>query len=420
MTAPQVHARKTSGPSLWLFGLTILPYAATGSFVQVTAPFLLSRAGVPVHTIATICAVVWCPFFLSFLWAPLVDLGWKRRNVIVLSGFCTAAALCVAISILPSHRLVIFTALTTLVIVLGTFSSAATGGLMATLAPVEHRGRAGGWLQLGVLAGGTLIAGITMSCAEKFGVAVAAFVLAAFAALPSLTALAVAEPESARTALLPALRCVNSDIFGAFKSRRMLIAMLLLIAPTGPGAAAALFPAVASEYRMSSAATIILTGFTASIFTALGCLLGGAIADRMNRWTAFLGAGLAIGSAAILIAAAPRTALVFVAGAAGYLILSGVANATYSAFILEVIGRGPRSAGAQYTWLNNLGNVPVAYMTWLDGQGHRLWGPPGLFAVDGFGNAIPILLLCLLVARSGVAKRTDQKLEVVPAAILST
>lgn len=63
---------------------------------------------------------------------------------------------------------------------------------MATLVPADHRGRAGGWLQVGILGGGALSAGITMWCAEKFGIGTAAFVLAAFAALPSLAALAIA------------------------------------------------------------------------------------------------------------------------------------------------------------------------------------------------------------------------------------
>lgn len=96
------------------------------------------------------------------------------------------------------------------------------------------------------------------------------------------------------------------------------------------------------------------------------------------------------------------------AGVTSHLVLSGVVNAAYTALILEVIGRGRSSAGAQYTWLNNLGNLAVAYMTWLDGQGHRLWGSRGLFAVDGIGNVIPILLLFVAVARSGVAESQDQ------------
>jgi PAT family beta-lactamase induction signal transducer AmpG len=404
-------AAKSGVPSLWLVGLTNLPYGIGVNFVQTTAPFLLSRAGVPVHTIATISAIAWCPLFLSFLWAPIVDLGWKRRHAMVLSGFCTAAALCLATFVLSPRNVVLFTALATLAITLCTFSSAATGALMATLVPVDRRGRAGRWYMVGTMVGGALSAGITMWCAGKFGTAAAALVLAALAAGPSLAALTIAEPESPRVGLVPAARRVHADIAGAFRSRRMLIAMVLLISPVGPGAAANLFSAIAGEYRLSSEATILLTGFSGSVLTALGCLLGGVIADRANRWIAFFGAGLVIGTASILIAVAPRTAPVFLVGATTYLVLSGVANATYTALILETIARGARSAGAQYTWLNNLGNVPVAYMTWLDGQGHRLWGSAGLFAVDGVGNVIPTLLLFLLVARSGVAKMTDRSLE---------
>jgi MFS family permease len=259
-------------------------------------------------------------------------------------------------------------------------------------------------------------AGITMWCAERFGTATAAFVLAALVSVPSLAALAIAEPASTRVALLPALSRVTADIINSFQSRRKLLAMLAFVLPVGPGAAAMLFSAIAGEYRLSSGATIALTGFTGSILMAVGCLLGGRIADRMNRWSAFLSTGLVIGIAAILIAIAPRTTPVFVVCAACYLILSGANNATFSALILEAIGGGGRSAGAQYTWMSNLGNAPLAYMTWLDGQGHRLWGSPGLFAVDGFGNVIPILLLWVLVARSGVAKVSERTLEVAAAA----
>lgn len=46
-------------------------------------------------------------------------------------------------------------------------------------------------------------------------------------------------------------------------------------------------------------------------------------------------------------------------------------------------------------------------MTWMDGQGHRLWGSPGLFAVDGTGTAVAVALLAVLVVRSGVTKTVE-------------
>ena len=91
---------------------------------------------------------------------------------------------------------------------------------MATLGPAQLRGRAGGWYMVGNMSGGTFSAGIAMWCAERFGTTAAAFALARFAAGPCLAALTIAEPESPRVGLLPAMRRVHADILGAFQSRR--------------------------------------------------------------------------------------------------------------------------------------------------------------------------------------------------------
>lgn len=124
MIEPDTEAGNAGFRSLWLFCLTVLPDGVGANFLQSTAPFLLSKAGVPVHTIATITAIAWCPLVLSFVWAPLVDLGWRRRNVVVVSGFRTAALLSAAIRIAGARHVVLF-------------------GALATLVPVERRGRAG-------------------------------------------------------------------------------------------------------------------------------------------------------------------------------------------------------------------------------------------------------------------------------------
>jgi hypothetical protein len=45
---------------------------------------------------------------------------------------------------------------------LSTIVSAANGGLMAATMPDSHRGRAGGWFQVGYTGGGALGAGLTI------------------------------------------------------------------------------------------------------------------------------------------------------------------------------------------------------------------------------------------------------------------
>src|SRR5205085_9006338 len=164
-------------------------------FISTTMPFLLSKGGVPVHQIANCGAITWSPFFLSFLWAPLVDLGWKRRTIVALSGLTTAALLASAATLLGPRNLVAFTALASLATASSTFTCAATGSLMATLVPEPQRGGAGGWYMVGTLAGAALTSGITMSVYERFGTASAALVLAGLAGLPSLGSLVLRESE---------------------------------------------------------------------------------------------------------------------------------------------------------------------------------------------------------------------------------
>src|SRR5262249_54485902 len=159
-----------------------------------------------------------------------------------------------------SRNLVAFTVLMTLSVALCTCNSAATGGLMATLVRAEERGRAGGFYMVGTLAGAALSAGITMWCAEKFGMVSAAFLLAGLVATPVLAALSISEPQSARVGLRQAASQVHADIMKAFHSRRWLVAMLCLAAPTGPAAASNLLSAIAAEYHVSSEVTILMTG----------------------------------------------------------------------------------------------------------------------------------------------------------------
>jgi hypothetical protein len=254
----------------------------------------------------------------------------------------------------------------------------------------------------GTLAGAAFTSGITMSVYERFGTGGTALTVAALAGLPSLAAITVRESQPIRAGFRHTVNGVKSEITSAFKSRRTLLAMLCLAAPVGPGAAINLFPAIGREYKVSSEIIIVLTGFCGSLLGAGGCLLGGFIADRLNRWRAYFATSVAIGVFATMVAVAPQIDLVFTAAVPVYMVLAGIANATYTAVLLEIIADRSRATGALYTWLNNLGNLPMAYMTWLDGQGHRLGGTAGLFAVDGVGNIVPAVLLFWIVARAGV------------------
>ncbi len=74
-----------AAPPPWLFGLTNLPGGVGASFITVTMPFLLRKAGVSLPQIAAIVALAMMPWSWQFLLAPLIDIGLKRRSWLISS-----------------------------------------------------------------------------------------------------------------------------------------------------------------------------------------------------------------------------------------------------------------------------------------------------------------------------------------------
>jgi len=128
---------------------------------------------------------------------------------------------------------------------------------------------------------------------------------------------------------------------------------------------------------------IWLTGLGGAILSSAGSLLGGTIADRIRRPLAYILFGCLSAASAIGMALSPVADGTFIAGASVYLLITGLCYAGYYALVLETIGGKKDAAGTQYALFNGLGNLPVAYMTALDGVGYAHWGPRGLTAVDG-------------------------------------
>jgi hypothetical protein len=114
--------------------------------------------------------------------------------------------------------------------------------------------------------------------------------------------------------------------------------------------------------------------------------------------------GLAGGLAAIFgiyLAVAPHTPFTYGAGYSAYSVSSGVAYAVYTALLLDVVGRREHAAAAAYSTLNATGNIPISYMTWLDGVGYKHWGASGLMWTDAVANGGFAVVLLLVAAFAG-------------------
>lgn len=80
-------------------------------------------------------------------------------------------------------------------------------------------------------------------------------------------------------------------------------------------------------------------------------------------------------------------------GSTFYLFSIGACYALFTAVVLEFLGVSGKTGSGRYSIINSLGNVPVAYMTLLDGKGAGHFGPRGLPATEAVLGTIGATIL---------------------------
>ncbi len=381
----------------WLFGILAVPSGAGFWGVQaLLIPFLLRQHGVSVDRIAAAVAIAQLPGVWGFIASPLVDLGPKRRTWI-LATF-TLSAIASGLAILESaHSVDLVTILLFIACALFNVAIAAVGAVMSCVRP-EVRGRAGGWTQAANIGAGSLAGGLGIWMAGFCGLPAVAMTMAAILVLPALAALSIAEDARPRLSPRPLFADLGSDLWDLLQSPTTLVAAVFFLSPAGCGAIIGLISGVGPDYHAPPSEVAWVAGAGGGVLLGVGGLAGGFACDRLHRMTAYALFGLLGGAAGCWLCLGPATPFTYGAGFAAYAFVTGLAFAAFTALQLDVLGHGRRAAGTGYALLFSAGNLPLAYMTWLDGIGYKHGGARGMTAADAVANLATGGLL-LLIAR---------------------
>jgi PAT family beta-lactamase induction signal transducer AmpG len=377
----------------------IIPYGFTNAVSTILMPYLLRKNGIPVDQIAGVVAISVLPAIWYFLWSPLADAGLRRSTCILLSAI--AAAVAGAAAILGVHGPLPL--LTLLLFLANAFSGllGSANGALLTVMPESLRGRAAGWYQAGNLGGGAIGGGMVIWLADNAALSVVAVAIAAATVLPALAVFLIDEPAPVPRAVGPLLRGLFIDLREVFLARRTWLGLVFFLSPVGSAGISNLISGVGPDYHASGTVVLWATGIAGGLLQAGGCFIGGYAADRMNRMVAYALAGILAAIFGTYLALGPATSFTYAAGYSAYAISAGFAYSVYTALVLDVVGRRRHAAAAAYSTLNAAGNVPIAYMTWLDGVGYKHWGARGLMATDAVGNGAFALILLLIASFAG-------------------
>jgi MFS transporter, PAT family, beta-lactamase induction signal transducer AmpG len=382
----------------WIFAITSIPYGVCGSFISTLMPYFFRQAGISVESIGWFATAAMVPAFLNFLYAPIVDLGLRRRTWLMLMSVLSVLCLCVALLLELPRRANLFVTFTFLGQLLNGLVGSCNGGLMATTLDDHERGKAAGWLNAGNLGGGALGAGLILILAQSVPKLAIGAVLSATMILPSLAALAIPELVRPRSDAREHFRAMLQDVWTTARSRAGWTGMLFCISPVGTAALLNFFAAVAVDYRANPGMVALVNGALNGLITAVGAVGGGWLCDRMDRRIAYLMSGTLTAIVAVGMALGPLSPSTYAIGVCAYFLVSGFCYAAFSAVVLEAVGHAGASASAQYALFVAAGNFAITYVGWLDTRFHHQYGPRALLGVDAGLNLAGVLILGFVIA----------------------
>jgi MFS transporter, PAT family, beta-lactamase induction signal transducer AmpG len=228
-------------------------------------------------------------------------------------------------------------------------------------------------------------------------------VLAAACAACSVALLRLREPPALERSGSYARDIGNvlRDLWHVARSRPGMLALLIVFLPISTGAASNLWSAVADDWQASADTVALVTGVLGGVVSAAGCLAGGYACDRMRRKSAYMLYGVLQAGCAVAMALAPRTEAMYILFTLLYALITGLTYAAFSAVVLEAIGLG--AAATKYNVFASLSNMPIAYMTVLEGWAHTRWGAAGMLYVEalcaGAGLLVFVVFAALLARR---------------------
>jgi len=382
----------------WLFGITAIPYGMVGSFVATILPFLTRKSGISVENIGWFGFAAMVPTTLQFLYAPIVDIGPKRKQWLVIVTVLGAACLCAAMLMPLPQRAGSFLAFTVAGQAISGLVSSCNGGLLASTMPDRLRGAASGWYNTGNLSGGAFGTWIALLLIGRGAAPLTVgLTIAALMIVPSLAALTIVEEARARRTPSEVFGSMASDVWRVARSRPGWSGMLFCISPVGTAALVNYFSGVATDYRASDGMVAFVNGPVNGLLTAVGALVGGYACDRMNRRGAYLLSGGLTAIVGIVMSFMPASPMTYAVGVSTYLLVTGFCYASFSAVVLESIGQAGAAASTQYTLFTAAGNAAIAYVGLIDTRFHHTYHVNGLLRVDAGLNLIGIVALALMI-----------------------
>jgi PAT family beta-lactamase induction signal transducer AmpG len=419
------------------FFLLYLSEGIPFGFTAVTMTAYLRRHGVGLEAIGLFAASLYAPWGFKWAWAPLVDLVrierfGASRTWIVFAQSMMILTIGVVLFFDPVSQLGLVTALIVVHNVFAATQDIAIDALAVRVLPEQEMGVANGLMFAAAYIGQAIGGGGALFVAGKLGYSAAfVFMLGALAVLLFAVSMPLLEPASAAPGSASAtlgraagrgreavarIRLFLGDLYASFfrAGRGPLLGVVLAILPQGAVALGlALATTIPVDLGMSEEQIAGLS-LLSSLASALGCVAGGWVSDRVGHRKS-LAAWYALtalpplflawrlwdwpipgGGGAVSAGVAGVDARLYTIVAACFAVASGLQYGTGNAVFMGLSSK--KVAATQFTGYMALKNLALSYSNVWQGRMASTHGYARTLLIDGIGAAVPLLVLPFLGA----------------------
>ncbi len=202
------------------------------------------------------------------------------------------------------------------------------------------------------------------------------------------------------------------DLRVVLRRRDRIIGLICFAAPTACFALTNSFSALGSDFHATENQVTVINGTGVAVACSLGCIAGIWFCNRYLRRNVYIFTGFLSAGVTLVLLAKPHTLGWYAGGVLAYNLFQGINYTAFSSFCYEIVGPANPLAGTQMALLAAAANLPISYMTAIEGRVHAARGLSGMLATDAVSTLMvgTTLLLVLRHTRLGDARRTEAEL----------
>lgn len=383
-------------------GLAMAPLGFYFGFITTAIPILLAGQGVTVDRIAYISAVGFSPSFWAFLLCPILDVRFTKRTY----GFAleVLAAICLCATVLLLKHLALMTIFLTLGCTATVMFGNAVMGWLPDIIEDKHYAQVGAWSNVANLGAAGVFGTLAVVLVRALPIAVAAPALAMVLMMPTLLLLFFPAPTPPTRGVAETFRTLFRDIYRLCRSRRCLLGLMMFLSPASCFALTNLFSGLGKDFHAPERWVTTIGGAGVAVVCSAGCVAAIRLCDRFARSRVYLVTGLCGAVFALGLIWSPHTLIAFAVGVLGYNFCQGMNYTAFSTLTFEIVGPGNPLAATQMGLLAASGNLPMSYMTALDGRVYASHGLTGMLLNDAGMSVLAGCVLLVILNRLGRPK----------------